>query len=136
MFSALMVCILTSCTNENGGESMNPNELSNVDHPLSSYSNNYEAVIEKFYDNGVRNYKLFIVDVNDNGAKYEADLVFRARDRNYVFWADAEDVLWGYSGDVGTFFWTKEDGSWVKKAYADNKDAIVPQALKEARPNK
>ena len=79
---------------------------------------------------------LYCIDVNDKGAKYKADLVFRARDRNYVFWADEEDILWGYSGDVGTFFWTKEYGSWVKKAYADNKDAIVPQALKEARPNK
>jgi hypothetical protein len=105
MFSALMVCILTSRTNDNGGESMNPNELSNVDHPLSSYSCNYEAVIEKYYDNGVRNYKLFIVDVNDNGAKYEADLVFRARDRNYVFWADAEDVLWGCSGVLDKRRW-------------------------------
>jgi hypothetical protein len=115
---------------------MNPNELSNVDQPLPSPSSNYEAVIEKFDDDGVRSYKLFIVDVNDEGAKYEADLVFRARDRNYVFWADEEDVLWGYSGDVGTFFWTKEDGSWVEKAYTDDIDAIVPQALKEVRPGK
>jgi len=136
IFGVLMVCVLTSCTNENGVESVSPNELFIVDQPLSSPSGNYEAVIERYDDNGVRSYKLFIVDANDSGTRFEAGLVFRARDRNYVFWADEEDVLWGYSGDVGTFFWTQEDGCWIKKAYADNKDATVPQALKAVRPNK
>ena len=115
---------------------MNKNELSNIDQPLLSPSTQYEAVIEKFDDNGVRSYKIFIVDVNGIDSMYEADLIFRARDRNYAFWADEEDVLWGYSGDAGTFYWVKENGSWVKKAYADNPEAIVPQSLKDARPNK
>ena len=134
LFSALLVCVLTSCIKENGGNTMNRNELSNVDKPLSSPSSNYEAVIEKFDDNGVRSYKLFIVAVDDSELKYEADLVFRARDRNYVFWADGEDILWGYSGDVGTYFWAKEDGFWIKSSYAENRDANIPQALRDARP--
>ena len=125
------MCIVASCVNENEADTM---ELSYVDKPISSPSGNYEAVIEKFDDNGVRSYRLYIADVNNTDTRYEAELVFRARDKNYVFWADEEDILWGYSGDVGTFFWVIEDGSWVKKSYADNPGAKVPQALKEARP--
>jgi len=109
----------------------------NSNQPLSSPSDKYEAIIEEYDDNGVKSYKLYIVDVmDDEDAKYTADLIFRARDKNYVFWADAEDILWGYSGDVGSYFWVNEGGTWVKKTYADNQDAIVPQALKDARPNK
>ena len=116
---------------------MDYNELfNNLNQPLSSFSGSYEAIIEEFDDNGVKSFKLYIMDVNNNEkAKYTADLVFRARDKNYVFWADEEDILWGYSGDVGTYFWINEDGVWVQKAYANNPNAIVPQMLKDARPN-
>ena len=128
------MCILSSC---NGGEMMKySGAFANLNQPISSPSGSYSAIIEEFNDNGVNSYKLYIVDLIGNGTKHETDLIFRARDRNYVFWADEEDVLWGYSGDVGTFFWVIENDSWIKKAYTDNKDAKVPQALKDARPNR
>ena len=135
IFNILIMYILSSCINENGEKAMEYNELSNLDQPLSSPSGNYKAIIEKFNDNDVKSYKLFIEDVNDKEPKYETDLIFRARDKNFVFWADEEDILWGYSGDIGIFFWVNENNSWVKKTYTKNSDAIVPQALKDARPN-
>ncbi|MCL2152661.1 MAG: hypothetical protein FWH57_06870 [Oscillospiraceae bacterium] len=133
IFCILAMCLFTSCKNEIKNENMYKDELSNVDHPLLSPCGNYEAIIEKFDNNGVRSYKLYIEEVKDKYS-YEADLIFRAIDRNYVFWADEEDVLWEYSGDVGIFFWVKEDSSWMKKSYADNPKAIAPQALQDALP--
>ena len=132
------MCIFTSCIKDNGGETiMKQNgSLANLAYPLSSYSGNYEAILEEFDDNGVKSYRLYISNVNKIDPKYEVDLIFRARDRNYIFWADNDDILWSYSGDIGTFFWIKEDGYWNKKAYADNPNANVPKELKDARPNK
>jgi hypothetical protein len=112
---------------------MQNGSLASINYPLRSYSGKYEATIEEFDDAGVNSYKLYICDA-DYDIKYEADMIFRARDKNYILWADDEDILWVYSGDVGTFFWIKDDVSWVKKSYADNGDARVPKALKEARP--
>lgn len=137
LFLIITVCIFPGCTKENGGKAMKQNgSLASLDYPLVSQSGKYEAVIEAFDDDGVRSFKLFISDINNNDSPYEADITFRTRDRNYVFWADEEDILWCYSGDIGTYFWLKENGTWTKKIYADNPEAIVPQALKEARPNK
>jgi hypothetical protein len=104
VFSIFAVCVLPGCINGNRGETMSHNELSYVDQPLLSPSGNYEAAIEKFDNDGVMSYRIYIVDVNDKDAKYEVDLIFRARDSNFAFWADEEDILWGYSGDIGAFF--------------------------------
>ena len=135
IMSSILTTILIAGCIKNTEEPLNNNELSNIDQPLFSPSGNYKAVIDRFEDNGVRAYKVEIVDVKDFDT-YEVDILFRARDRNYVFWADEDDILWGYSGDVGTYFWLKENGFWIKKTYADNPNAVVPQALKDARPNK
>ena len=63
LFCILVVGVIANCTHVNGEEAKNRNELSNIDKPLSSPSSNYEAVIEKFDDDGVISYKLFIVAV-------------------------------------------------------------------------
>jgi hypothetical protein len=105
-------------------------EFSHIAQALPSPYGNYEAVIESFDNNGVRSYKVLIVDINDRASEYELDIIFRARDRNLLAWADDEEVLWAYSGDVGTFFWVWEEASWVKKSYAQNPNATKPQALR------
>ncbi|MDR0488425.1 MAG: hypothetical protein LBG99_03325 [Propionibacteriaceae bacterium] len=139
---AVVVCVFTGCTiGRDGGltsrnevPEINNHELFDYDGPFVSPSGQYEAVIENYDDDGVRSYKLFIVTVDGSEPPFEADLIFRARDKNYVYWADEEDIVWGYSGDVGAYFWVKEDGFWVEKSYADHQDAKVPQGLKDARP--
>ena len=108
----------------------NPNQF------LLSPSGNYKADIEDFDDDGVKSYRLYIIDIrNDGTLKYEVDFIFRARDKNFIFWADEADVLWVYSGDTGTYFWINNNDIWIKKSYADNQEAKVPQALKDVRPN-
>jgi len=102
-------------------------------HSLSP-SGTYQAIIEEFNNNGVNSYRLFIADAVHNDHKFETELTFRRRDMNFVFWADEEDILWANSGDIGTFFWVKEHDSWVKKVFSENRDAKVPQALKEVLP--
>lgn len=110
--------------------------LADLNYPLISPSGNYEAIIEAFDDSGVRSFRLFISDLKINDSPYQAEITFRLRDSNFIFWADEADILWCYNGDIGTYFWLKENGAWTKKGYADNPEAKVPQALKEARPNR
>jgi len=125
------------CNKENKGAT-DKTYIDIFDNPnisLISPSGNYLAIIKKFNDNGIESYKIYIkYKDNDNDLGYETDLIFRARDKNYIFWADESDILWGYSGDIGTFFWSRENGNWAKHSYADNRDAVVPQALKKVRP--
>lgn len=137
----LLICVMFGCTGRNEGTEPIKviSQLINQDQPyvLLSPNGSYEAILEEVDDNGVKSYRLYIANVNsDTGSKYTADLIFRARDTNYVLWADEEDILWAYSGDAGTFFWINENGSWMKNAYYDDKSAKVPQALKDARLNK
>ena len=133
MFAA---CALISCSCDSGEDAIIPNELiSQPGQPVLSPSGRYEAIVEKFDDEGVRSYKLSIIDTASNDeTKYTTDVTFRARDTNFVLWADEEDVLWGYNGDIGTFFWVNINGSWLKRSYANNSDVTVPEALKAARP--
>ena len=136
LFGILMMCFLTSCKNANNGNEIEYIDLFvTPDQALLSPSGNYEAVIEKFDNDGVRSYSLFIIDA-DNGVdlKYEADLIFRARDKNFIFWADEEDILWAYNSDVGVYFWVNDNGIWTKKSYVDNRTEKVPQILRELRP--
>ena len=112
LLSVVMVCSVAGCTTGRGERATSRSEVSENKHELRDFD-------EPF--------------VSPSGL-YEADLIFRAQDTNYVYWADEEDIVWGYSGDVGAYFWVKEDGFWVEKSYADHQDAKVPQGLKDARP--
>jgi hypothetical protein len=78
------MCLLPGCAGENERpEEMGQNgSLSDIERPLLSYGGNYEAVIEEFDDDGVKCYKLYILDINGNDLRYEAKLSFRARDKN------------------------------------------------------
>ena len=138
VYFIVLMSFLYGCSNDNDRESTKQNgQFEDISSSFPSFSNNYEAILEEFDDNGVKSYRLYITDINNTDTtKYEADIIFRARDKNYIFWADNEDTLWCYSGDVGTYFWIIKNDSWEKKSYFENKDKIVPQALKEARPNK
>lgn len=63
---------------------------------------------------------------------------YRTRDAIYILWG-REDRVWLYSGDVGTFWWTRQpSGVWKRHIYrydvppTDNIEA--PEFLKEVRP--
>lgn len=58
------------------------------------------------------------------------------RDTLLVTWDDDLLRFWAYSGDVGTFYWDLDTHSrmWTMYRYADHRDAQVPAALREARP--
>ena len=140
IYTILSICVLSGCSQDsNAGrdkEIAENNLFASQDQVLISPSEIYGAYIEEFDDNGVKSYCLYIKSLNSgNQSVYKADITFRARDVNYIFWADEADILWGYSGDIGTYLWVRTDNTWVKEAYADNIDAEVPQALKNAMPN-
>jgi len=119
---------------QNNGEILQRSQrFADFSHSISP-SGTYKAIIEEFNNNGVSSYKLYIANTIYNDNKFETDLTFRRRDRNFVFWADDDDILWANSGDIGTFFWVKEHDSWVQMAFFENRDAKVPQALKEVLP--
>jgi len=119
----------------NGETSQRRQGFADFSHSLSP-SGVYEAIIEEFNNSGVNSYKLYIANTIYNDHKFETELTFRRRDRNFVFWADEDDILWAYSSDIGTFFWVKEHDSWVEKAFFENRDAKVPQALREVLPHR
>jgi hypothetical protein len=85
---------------------------------ILSPSGKYRAVTE-FFDDGIKSYRLSIEVANEENRKFNTEFVFRAMDHNFVSWADAEDTLWTYSGDVGYYFWTLENNVWIINEVTD-----------------
>lgn len=71
----------------------------------------------------------------------EGDALFTSDERSddrstTMFLWEADDRVWVYSGDVGTFFWERgaTPDVWRRQMYADS-DVPAPPALREARPD-
>ena len=67
-------------------------------------------------------------------ALFRSDERFDDRSRTMFLW-DADERVWAYSGDVGTFFWERgaTPDVWRRHVYADS-DVPAPPTLREARP--
>jgi hypothetical protein len=59
---------------------------------------------------------------------------FRTWDTTYFLW-DAENRVWVYSGDIGTFYWERgKNGIWEEHTYGE--EAVpAPAFLKRMRPH-
>jgi hypothetical protein len=114
----------------------NMEEFQLVDYYVwqNSPSGRYGAILRNVENPSAKTYTVIIRD-NDTKEEFPTNFTFRKRDNNFVVWADDEDILWGYNGDIGTYFWTlDDDGVWQENSYASNKDADVPTALLKLRP--
>ena len=57
-------------------------------------------------------YRVHIL-TQDRQKDYTTEILFRYRDSNFIIWAEDEDILWAYSGDLGLFCWIWEDNDWT-----------------------
>jgi len=130
------VIILFGCVRAELIKTTNQKELLNdlSSDLLISPSGKYKFVLQEFDNNGIKSYTLRIIK-NDNKDLTELDIIFRARDNNYVCWADNDDILWCYSGDIGSYYWIYDNNMWNKKSYAEDKNVKVPKLLLDLRPD-
>jgi hypothetical protein len=106
------------------------------DRPQISPSGKYLLQVVKGYDGQVHFNKFEIIEINetkDRKVVFNSKERFRTRDTLFFLW-DNEDRVWVYSGDIGTFYWTRnQDGQWVKHVYAEG-NIGAPEFLKKVRP--
>jgi len=134
--------------------------LCTKNNPIVSPSGEFTAEYQQSPSNE-RGFVIRILDKSGNHI-YTCDCLFLSRFSNFICWADDADILWGYNGDIGTFYWIPEEDGWIKyvirsqRAYAgcfvQYKDEngelyyvdiaelpsislYAPQALKDLRPN-
>jgi hypothetical protein len=83
-------------------------------HSITSPSGEFIAEQENFI--GDNNTRLYVVHINDSEGNrvHTCQILLRMRDNNFVLWADDEDTLWIYSGDLGTFCWKHSGESWTQ----------------------
>lgn len=110
-----------------------PPEVATLDKSAVSPSGKYLLVVQKQDDDGVETFNFQLLDKN-NSVLFTSPDKFSAQDTTYFLW-DADDRVWVYSGDVGTFFWQNEGDPtiWPKYVYAEN-NVPAPQFLKDVRP--
>ena len=141
VISLLALGSIGSCQTGNDAGTTHRNATSTEADPYHSLlsstlspSGGFTVTLEQFNDGGTRSQRIIIHPTGEADNQTVLDLTLRLRDSNFVSWADTSDILWVYSGDVGTFFWVYENGAWVKNDYKDGMRKEVPLALKEARP--
>lgn len=101
---------------------------------LASPSGSYGLSLEGCTDGGVNSHRI-VVRCDEAGAlELKTEEVFRDRDTLLVLWDDAEDRVWAYSGDLGTFYWDIVDFELVSHVYTMADSTEVPAALRDARP--
>jgi hypothetical protein len=104
--------------------------------PAVSPSGKYRLVIMEGND-GKKQFRTF--EIMTNGVRtrvlYSSQEHFRTFDTTYFFW-DAEDRVWVYSGDVGTFYWIRlSDADWKKNHY-QKQSFDAPPLLKKLKPDR
>ena len=107
------------------------------DNPKISPSGKYQLQIPEGFNGQVHYERFSVAKARGKGLKpkvvYDSRDIFRTRDTLYFLWGDG-DRIWVYSGDLGTFYWTRvSDDFWEKHAYADG-DVPAPAFLKKVWP--
>jgi len=108
-----------------------------VKNPVTSPSGQYQLQVVGGYDGQVHFNRFYIAKIREVGlipeVVYCSKDTFRTRDTLFFLW-DNTDRVWVYSGDAGTFYWTRvRDDLWEKHPYADG-DIPAPEFLKKVRP--
>lgn len=108
-FLSVLLMILIGC-----GGIISSSGLVSANHSVASPSGKFIAEHEDSIDkDGNEQYVIHIVD-KEGKNDYQCEIVYRPWDSNFILWADDEDILWGYSGDIGVFCWICEGGKWIK----------------------
>lgn len=81
--------------------------------------------------------KNYFIDIYENNKLVFSDnQSYRMQDRFYITWHEVNDILWLYSGDIGTFYFCIENGQWKRKTfiYGEMNGDLIPLKLKESVP--
>jgi len=126
----VLLIILTSCQEK---AMVLPAEVATVEKSAISPSGKYTLVIES-NENSDLSYQTFKILDQEQNILYTSDEQFDIRHTTYFLWG-ADDRVWVYSGDIGTFFWENEPDlkKWQRHVYARS-DVPAPSYLKEQRP--
>lgn len=83
-----------------------------------------------------KNENYYIAIFKDNILVFRDDQAYRMQDRFYIVWHQEKDVLWVYSGDIGTYYYFVSDGKWFRKARGSGKSnkSEIPPAMLDAVP--
>ena len=84
-----------------------------------SLSNSYDgklvlSIVENKKGGGVKNAKISILDATTNKVLYLCENSYRSMGFHGAFWGNDSYTFWVASGDVGTFCFIHENGSWVE----------------------
>ena len=135
----IIIFIMIGCKSmakDNSNNQIDLSKLASLDNPVISPSGKYILILEEKTD-GKLNYYIFKIQINDSTKKIIFTLdekIFRKRDMNYICW-DSSDWIWGYSGDVGVYYWSEMNMQWVKNVYLKEKQIQPPDILVKLRPN-
>ena len=106
--------------------------LATLEKPATSPSGLYELAVTIPDKNDKLMYSFQISDQSKK-VIFTPELTFSIRSTTYWLW-DENDRVWVYSGDIGTYFWEKNDnGTWTKNSYRKS-NVTAPKFLKETRP--
>lgn len=108
--------------------------LATIDAPAFSPSGRFLLHVVSEVKGGSRFHSFQVTDRLSEEI-YTSGENFDIRHQLFFLWDDKEDIVWVYSGDVGTFFWRKDPSSqeWTKSTYARSKRS-APMFLKRERP--
>jgi hypothetical protein len=72
----------------------------------------------------------------DDKIIYICDEKYYRRHTFFLCWDDREDIVWCYSGDIGSYYWINENDEWKKYTfYGENANNVTPpNILKILRP--
>ncbi|MEQ8468524.1 hypothetical protein [Coleofasciculus sp. E1-EBD-02] len=127
---SVLLIVLTSCQEK---AMVLPAEVATVEKPAISPSEKYTLVIENHGTSDLPYREFKILDQEQN-LVYTSSEQFDIRHTTYFLWG-ADDRVWVYSGDIGTFFWENEPDTkkWQQHVYARS-DVPAPSYLKDQRP--
>lgn len=130
LFTLVFIAFFPGCFQQSNAM----NNLSAISQPQVSPSGKYYLKVIEGY-NDVQCYRFEIVEKGNDKVVFLSGDCFRARDVNFFMWDDAQDIVWVYSGDIGTFFWVKDAyNQWSKHIYVFGEGKGVPELLKKLRP--
>lgn len=107
--------------------------VASMHHPAVSRSGKYELHVLKSAGDAC-SFAIRTENDGQSGAEvFRCAEEFRTLHTLFFLWDD-EDRVWVYSGDVGTYFWVRnEEGVWEKKSYAAE-NVPAPTFLHKVRP--
>ena len=130
--------VTTSCMwmfSELGGDSSKYPQLATEKNSVLSPSGELILEMDRSREDGMAGFRFIIRDADTNEQIFKSQEWYRLLDTCYLLWADDDDIVWVYSGDVGIFYWEKDGETWGKTDYMGDTDQIkAPDLLKELKP--